>query len=428
MTRVYATFVGCKVSQADSRVALRALQAAGHEPVDDPAQADLHVLMTCAVTAEAERKSRRLARRLAASGRPVLVAGCAGALRAGQFEGEGVTVVSGDDAQAALQAVVAGAEQALAGSAPPASAPPASAPPEVGQAAAAPSRRTRFTLKVQDGCASSCTYCAVRLARGRPWSSSAAAAVAEVAEALAAGCGEVVLSGVNLGRYRDDEAGDELAELIARLTSLPGLARLRLSSIEPLDITPALIEALAHPKVARHLHVPLQSADDDVLAAMGRPYTFAQFRDRLAAARERLDDLAVTTDIIVGFPTEGDEAFARTLAAITPSDGLFTRVHVFRYSSRPGTAAGDLQPLSPVVVKERMARALTSAEGARRAAAAAWLGRSATVIVEEYRDGLSRGYSSQYVRYYLEGESAPGALVSAVADELHADGVKGRLL
>ena len=423
MARVHAAFVGCKVSQADSRAALRALQAAGHDPVDDPARADLYVLMTCAVTAEAERKSRRLARRLAASGRPVLVAGCAGALRAGQFAGEGVTVVAGEDAQAALQAVVAGADQALGRSAP-----PAPAPAEVGRAAAAPSRRTRFTLKVQDGCASSCTYCAVRLARGRPRSLSAAAAVAEVTEALAADCGEVVLSGVNLGRYRDGEAGDELAELIARLTSLPGLARLRLSSIEPLDITPALIEALAHPRVARHLHVPLQSADDDVLAAMGRPYTFAQYRDRLAAAQERLTDLSVTTDVIVGFPTEGDEAFARTLAAVAPPDGLFTRVHVFRYSSRPGTAAAALRPLAPMLLKERMARALTAAEGAQRAAAAAWLGRSATVIVEEYRDGLSRGYSSQYVRYYLEGESAPGALVGAVADELHADGVKGRLL
>jgi len=403
MARVHAAFVGCKVSQADSRAALRALQAAGHDPVDDPARADLYVLMTCAVTAEAERKSRRLARRLAASGRPVLVAGCAGALRAGQFAGEGVTVVAGEDAQAALQAVVAGADQALGRSAP-----PAPAPAEVGRAAAAPSRRTRFTLKVQDGCASSCTYCAVRLARGRPRSLSAAAAVAEVTEALA--------------------ADDELAELIARLTSLPGLARLRLSSIEPLDITPALIEALAHPRVARHLHVPLQSADDDVLAAMGRPYTFAQYRDRLAAAQERLTDLSVTTDVIVGFPTEGDEAFARTLAAVAPPDGLFTRVHVFRYSSRPGTAAAALRPLAPMLLKERMARALTAAEGAQRAAAAAWLGRSATVIVEEYRDGLSRGYSSQYVRYYLEGESAPGALVGAVADELHADGVKGRLL
>jgi len=423
MARVHAAFVGCKVSRADSRAALRALADAGHTAVDDAAAADLHVVMTCGVTAAAEAKSRRLVRRLAASGRPVVVAGCASALRGGQFDGEGVTVAAGDDAQAQLGAVVGSAARALA------AAGGESAP--AGAAATATGSRTRFTLKVQDGCPAACTYCAVRLARGAPWSLPLRTALAVVTEALARGCGEVVLSGVNLGRYRDTGAGGQhdLAALVARLAALPGLARLRLSSIEPLDLTGELLEALAHPRVARHLHVPLQSADDAVLRAMGRPYTVARYHALTGAARERLgDDLALSGDVIVGFPTEDDAAFERTRRAIEPSGELFARVHVFRYSSRPGTAAAALGRLPAALLKQRVAGALSAAAAARRTFAAAWLGREAEVLVEEFRDGLWRGYSSQYVRYHLRGEAAPGALVRAVADELHADGVKGRVV
>jgi threonylcarbamoyladenosine tRNA methylthiotransferase MtaB len=281
--------------------------------------------------------------------------------------------------------------------------------------------RTRHVLKVQDGCAGACAYCVVRLVRGRPRSVPLAAALEAARAALAEGCGEVVLSGVDLGTWVDEGRG--LADLVTAVAELPGLARVRLSSLEPRHLDERLLDALAHPRVARHLHVPLQSADDGVLRAMRRPYTFAQYEAAVGRVRASLGACMLSTDVIAGFPGEDEGAFARTLAAL--EGGLFGRVHVFGFSARPGTAAAQLPPLPAAQVKERTGRALAAAEAAARAARLTALGRPAEVLVEERRGGLWRGYSSEYVRYYLEGEAAPGQLVAAVATGEYEDGVKG---
>ena len=404
MTRVATAFVGCKVSQADGEEALAELAAAGLRPVRARDGADVVVVHTCCVTAEAERKSRRLVRRVAGDGKRVIVAGCAAALRPEQFDGPGVEVVARPD-----WAAVAAAS------------PADGSPPQ--DAARTPAARTRFVLKVQDGCSGRCSYCVVRLVRGRPRSTSLRDALAAARAGLARGCGEIVLSGIDLGAWRDGEL--RLPDLVLALADLPGLARLRLSSLEPRHLDERLLEALAHPRVARHLHVPLQSADDAVLAAMRRPSTFAQYSSTAARMQARLGDCMLSTDVIVGFPAEDDAAFGRTLAAL--ESGLFGRAHVFAYSSRPGTAAAELPPLPAALVKERMGRALAAAEAAARSARRAALGRLAEVLVEERRDGLWRGYSSEYIRYYLDGAASPGTLVRAVACEEHEDGVKGRI-
>ncbi len=420
--RVHAAFAGCKVSQADSEAVLARLAAWGCRAVADPAQADVLLLMTCGVTGEAERSSRQLARRLAGHGRPVVVAGCAAALRPQQFAGPGIAVAPPGGGLAACADAVALQMLDLAGVAP--------AAPGAAQAAQTAPRaggRTRFTLKVQDGCAQRCSYCAVRLARGAPWSLAADEAVTQARAALAAGCGEIVLSGIDVGAYRDADGAD-LAALVRRLVALPGLARLRLSSIEPGHLTADLLEALGHPLVARHLHVPLQSADDGVLAAMRRPYTWGEYRAVADAARRHLPGLALSTDLIVGFPGEDDDAFARSLAALTPDGGLFERVHVFPYSRRSGTEAAALQPLPAAVIKARAGLARAAAAAARSAAAAAALGAPAQVLVEEERDGVWRGYSSTYVRYYLRGDAGRGRMVDAVAESLYRDGVRGRIV
>jgi len=414
---VATAFVGCKVSQADSEEALGALRGAGLHAVARGDGADLVVVHTCCVTAEAERKSRRLVHRMAADGRRVVVAGCAAALRPQQFEGPGVELL-GKRPWAALAAE----------SDAPAGAPPACASGAL--SAASPSgqhRRTRVVVKVQDGCGGRCSYCAVRLVRGLPRSRPLAEVVETAEGAIARGCGEIVLSGIDLGSWRD--GGRRLADLVATLTASAAFAprgragRLRLSSLEPRHLDDRLLEALAHPSVARHLHVPLQSADDGVLAAMGRPYAFADYAAILTRVRARLGRAMLSTDVIVGFPTEGEAAFRRTEAAL--ESGLFGRVHVFAYSSRPGTAAAQLPPLPAAVVKERRGRALAAAEAAARAARRAAVGRLAEVLVEECRDGLGRGYSSEYVRTFVRGAVRPGQLVSVVADGEHEDGVIG---
>ncbi len=441
--RVHAAVAGCKVSRADGEAVLARLAADGCRAVADPAQADVQVVLTCAVTAEAERSSRQLARRLAAHGRPVVVAGCAAALRPQQFAGAAFDVTTDDGAAAAPDAVARRVLEAGRWAAadtrdgdPPgpvqsgrAAAPaPVVETPTAGAAAELASRdRTRFTLKVQDGCAGRCTYCAVRLVRGRPRSLPAALALERAAAAVAAGCGEVVVSGIDVGAYRDPATGDDLAALVRRLVALPGLRRLRLSSIEPGHLSDALLEALTDDRVARHLHVPLQSADDGVLAAMGRPYRRRDYDETIARVRRLLPSVALSTDLIAGFPGEDDAAFARSLALIGP-DGPFSRVHVFGYSSRTGTPAAALAPLAAATVKERVRRARAAAAAAQGAAAAAARGLPADVLVEEFRDGFWRGYSSPYVRYYLTGAAERGRLVRAVGEDLHRDGLRGRIV
>jgi threonylcarbamoyladenosine tRNA methylthiotransferase MtaB len=421
VTRVHAAFVGCKVSQADAEAALAQLAAAGLQPVKYAESADVCVLTSCCVTAEAERKSRRLARRLAKDGRRVIVTGCAATLRPEQFEHPGVEVL-GDEGWADVAARLGAREPSTAGR--PSSAGDPSSATRAGVAAPPGRVRTRFTLKVQDGCAGSCSYCVVRLVRGRPRSAPLAEAVEAAGEALAAGCGEIVLSGIDVGAYRD-AGGADLADLVRALVDLRGLLRLRLSSIEPEHLDDRLLDALAHPRVARHLHVPLQSADDGVLAAMRRRYDVPGYLATLARVRAHLGDVMLSTDVIVGFPGEDDEAFARTLAAF--EEVPFGRVHVFAFSARPGTEAAGLEPLPDAVVRARAAAAGEAARAAVRRAAAQALGRRAEVLVEDRRDGLWRGYSSQYVRYALTGPARPGQLVEAVADEVHGDGVKGRI-
>jgi len=418
VTTVATVFVGCKVSQADSDEALGALRAAGLRAVARDDEADLVVVHSCCVTAEAERKSRRLVHRMAGAGRRVVVAGCAATLRPQQFEGPGVELL-GERPWAALAAE----------SAPPGEQEPATRACGAWSAASAPGarRRTRAVIKVQDGCSGSCSYCAVRLVRGRPRSRPLAEVVKAAGDAIARGCGEIVLSGIDLGSWGDGELG--LGDLVEALTASAAFApwgragRLRLSSLEPRHLDDRLLEALAHPSVARHLHVPLQSADDGVLADMDRPYTFAEYEAALARVRARLGRAMLSTDVIVGFPTEGEAAFRRTQAAL--ESGLFGRVHVFAYSPRPGTAAAELPPLPAGVVKERRAGALAAAEAAARAARRAVLGRPAEVLVEECRDGLGRGYSSEYIRYFVRGAARRGQLVSVVADGEHEDGVIG---
>ncbi len=432
MTRVAASFVGCKVSQADGEQALAALAAAGLEPVTAREAADVVVVYTCCVTAEAERKSRRLVRRAACNGRRVVVAGCAAALRPEQFAGEGVTVAARPDWTAVASRVTrAGAGERVpwargvsAGSDAPGDAvhdAAAAATPDAPAPRATPGARTRLVLKVQDGCAGACTYCVVRLVRGRPRSLALAQALARARAGLEAGGGEVVLSGIDLGAWRDGAA--RLPDLVAAVADLDGVRRVRLSSVEPRHVDAALRELLAHPRVARHLHVPLQSADDGVLAAMRRPYTWEGYLRAVEGLRDVPGGAMLSTDVIIGYPTEDEAAFARTLEAL--QSGLFGRAHVFAYSPRPGTAAAELPPLPAAVVKERMGRALAAAEAAALAARRAALGREAEVLVEERRDGLWKGYSSDYVRYALRGRARPGELVRAVAEVLTRDGVTG---
>ena len=277
--------------------------------------------------------------------------------------------------------------------------------------------RVRAFVKIQDGCSFSCAFCVIPLVRGGTRSRTADAVLREIGRRVAQGHREVVLTGVNLGCFRDRAAGFTLAGLIRVAGAIEGLERLRLSSIEINHVTRDLIDAMRNtPTVARHLHVPLQSGDDGVLRAMGRRYSVGQYRERL----EGCEDFNLTTDVIVGFPTEGDRAFENTLETI--SEVGITKVHVFPYSPRPGTRTAADDPVAPQVKRERSARLRAASDAACRARWVSRLGSEDVVLVD--RPGL--GYADDYTPWFVD---APvGSLVRARAVGVTDDGVLAEAL
>jgi threonylcarbamoyladenosine tRNA methylthiotransferase MtaB len=392
MTTFSTRFLGCKVSHSDVQELRERLLADGHD--ERAYGADVAVINTCCVTNEAVRKSRQAARRAARTHARVYVTGCAANL-AEAFAGvpDNVIVVPKriDDAVE----VVAGDVGAIG-------------------CVQADARldRVRAFVKVQDGCSFSCNFCVIPLVRGASRSRPAEHVLAEVRRRVAHGHREVVLTGINLGCYRDRAAGYRLARLVREAGATPGLLRLRLSSIEINHVDDELVAALREtPTVGRHLHVPLQSGDDGVLHAMGRRYTAATFLRRLAP----LEDFNLTSDAIVGFPTEDERAFERTLEVVAES-GL-TKVHVFPYSPRPGTVTSDEDPVPAAAKKERSARLRAASNAACLARWRSKLGHEDSVLV----DRPGRGYGDDYSPWLIDARV--GELVRARAIAVSEEGI-----
>ena len=377
-------FLGCKVSHVDAHDVREALLRDGHAERGDET-ADVAVISTCCVTNEALAKSRKAAARAARTHRRVYVTGCGANVGDGAFAGLPANVVVVAKRSEETARFVAG---------------------DVGAIGCvqvdARLDRVRAFVKIQDGCSFSCNFCVIPLVRGASRSRSAAAVLDEIARRVAQGHREVVLTGINLGCFRDRAAGYDLPRLVRAAGATPGLERLRLSSIEINHVSEPLIAALREtPTASRHLHVPLQSGDDRVLAAMRRRYTTATYLRRLEQLRGEFN---LTSDVIVGFPAEDDEAFEQTLRTVERA-GL-TKVHVFPYSPRPGTVTAADDPVPPAVKKERGARlrALSHELCLRR-----WqtkLGATDTVLV----DRPGRGYGDDYTPWLVDapvGELVP---------------------
>jgi threonylcarbamoyladenosine tRNA methylthiotransferase MtaB len=385
-------FLGCKVSQTDSQEVRERLLTDGH--VESP-DADVAVVNTCCVTHEAVRKSRNAVSRAARTHARVYVTGCCANLSGDAFAGmpANVTVVARPSEQ--TPELVAG---------------------DVGPIgciqAEARLERVRAFVKVQDGCSFSCNFCVIPLVRGRSRSRSAAAVLNEIRRRVAQGHREVVLTGINLGCYRDREAGFTLARLVREAGETPGLARLRLSSIEVNHVNDELVAALREtPTLSRHLHVPLQSGDDRVLRAMARRYTSETYLRRLAT----LEDFNLTSDVIVGFPGEDELAFRRTLRVVRLAG--ITKVHVFPYSPRPGTRTAAEDPVPAAAKKERSARLRAASHEACLAHWRSKLGSEDVVLV----DRPGRGYGDDYSPWLVD---APvGQLVQVRATAVAEEGI-----
>jgi threonylcarbamoyladenosine tRNA methylthiotransferase MtaB len=264
--------------------------------------------------------------------------------------------------------------------------------------------RTRVAIKAQTGCDEWCTFCIIPRTRGPLRSHPEDQVVADVRQQVERGVREVVLTGVHLGKYGEDRGErDALARLVDRLTAIDGLLRLRLSSILPVQVTPALVERVRDdPKVCRHLHVPLQAGDDQVLERMHRPYRIAEFLDRVEHAKAEVPGLGLSTDVIVGFPGETRPQFAATMAVVERVG--FSKLHVFRYSQRPDTPAATMPDQVPVGEKKARAGELIAlGNELRRRFHEAHVGRPLEVLVEAAADGLAEGTSDNYVKVRFPG-------------------------
>jgi threonylcarbamoyladenosine tRNA methylthiotransferase MtaB len=237
----------------------------------------------------------------------------------------------------------------------------------------------------------------------------------------------MVMTGISVGDYRDPEQGFELGELMVEVARVPGVERVRLSSVEVIHLKRSLLEAFAtEPKLCPHLHVPMQSGDDGVLRDMGRHYSSAEYLEYIAALRAVVPHVNVTTDVIVGFPSESERAFERTLETIDAA--AISRVHTFSYSSRPGTVAAQLGDRIPPSEKKRRSQVLRGrSEFRSRQHRLAKLGASERVLVDKVAETQCSGYTADYSRCYLPAGTAPrGALVDVMCEELFADGISCR--
>ena len=404
---------GCRVNQADSFALERRLRAAGGRAA--PAEAaDLVVVNSCSVTATADQGTRQAIRRVARvnPAARIVATGCYATRDAAAVAAlpSVVAVVPNGDKEALAERLLALARPELLALAPPdrkagspreretpaSSAPPRRLPagPTTAErfgggdgACGAPlppgaAGRTTYTLRVQTGCDERCSYCIIPSTRGRGRSVPLARVLDELDEAVEAGYRELALTGVHLGSYgRDLTPRASLLELLRALDRHPSTVLVRLSSLEPMDCTPAIVDLVtASPRFAPHFHLPLQHASDAMLRAMRRPYTLDDYRRVVSGIRERLPHAAIGSDLIVGFPGETDDDLETTLAYL--ADSPLTGLHVFPYSDRPGTDASRLDgKVHGSRVRER-ARAV-------REAGAALAGRFRRAQVGTLRPGLT---------------------------------------
>lgn len=426
MPRVAFTTLGCKVNQFETEVMEGLFAQRGYEIVAFDAVADVYVINTCSVTHLGERKSRQLIRRAIRlnPAAVVAVAGCYAQVSPEEVEAmEGVSVIVGTQERQRIVELVEEAAHSRR---------TVNAVHDIMQADtfediplfSAPGR-TRAFLKIQEGCTNFCTYCIIPYARGPLRSRPLASVRSEGEKLVAAGFKEIVLTGIHLGAYgRDLAAQISLVDAVKELLAIDGLARLRLSSLESIEVSPELITLMQQDeRLCAHLHLPLQAGDDAILKAMNRHYDLAEYRQLIAGIQAAVPGIAVSTDLIVGFPGETDEHFANALQFVKEMD--FSRMHIFPYSKRSGTpAAGFPNQVPEEVKKERVHAMQALAETKAAAFAERFIGQEVAVLWETETDGVIDGLTGNYIRVYASAESLKVGSISRVRlEKRHRDGL-----
>lgn len=396
--------LGCKLNQADSEILAREFVAAGCHVVDRPVAADIFVINTCSVTHVADRKSRhlvRLARRLSPQATVVLTGCYAETGGPDLAEVTGADLVLGNREKAQIVERVLGQPLPQPKQGPSFSIP---APDAIPVRPAAP-LRTRAFVKIQEGCNDVCAFCIVPRTRGRERSTPIAEVVRQVQAREVEGVQEVVLTGTQLGAYGRDH-GDGLSpkDVIKAVLAETSVPRIRFSSLQPQDITPEFVGLWEDPRLCRHFHLALQSGSETVLRRMRRRYSIEQYRRALRLIRWFVPEVAVTTDVIVGFPGETDAEFEESYAFCAEAE--FAGMHVFPYSRRPGTTADKLPGhVAEPVKRQRLERMLALKRQLEVQFRSRYLGRTMAVLWEEEKVTESggrtwEGLTDNYIRVY----------------------------
>ena len=413
MRKIAFYTLGCKVNQSDTASMEGIFRRAGYEVVDFGSPADVYLINTCVVTNTGQRKSRQIINR-AVRHNPlslIVVTGCYPQTAPEEVRAiAGVDVIIGNQERARIVELV---EQALENK-----------HTEILDnvqkmtvdtkfeelGVGTETDKTRAFLKIQEGCNQYCTYCIIPYARGPLRSRSLESIRSEVAKLVEAGYKEVVLIGIHLGCYGKELAKEgkhiTLYDAVQAVLSVEGMCRVRLGSLESVEVEPRLLELMANePRLCKHLHLPLQSGCDKILQAMHRPYDTARFTQLLQQIRAQVPDVAITTDIIVGFPGETEEDFATTLAFAEKCG--FAKMHIFPYSKRKGTPAEKMPNQVDEAVKgERAARLAAVDEKLHQAMLKQMVGKTEEVLFEQPVDAVHmEGLCGPYLRVVVPGTS-----------------------
>ena len=400
--------LGCKVNQHDSAIMAALFQDAGYTIVDFNDKADVYVVNTCTVTHLSDRKSRQMIRRAAGENpdATVVVCGCYAQTAKNELEAldEVDLIIGTNDRHRVVEAV----EEFRANHVKTAYMPDDD---ELFVYEDLPHERvsgmTRAYVKVQEGCDQFCAYCIIPYARGPLRSRSEEDTIAEINMLVDKGYKEVILTGIHLGAYGrgvKDQTCD-LTGLCRRILDETKIERLRLGSLEGIEVTDELIDMIAtNPRMAQHLHLPLQSGCDRTLEAMRRPYDSEAFRDMMRSIRQRVPDIAITTDLMVGFPDETEEDFKESL--VFCNDIAFANMHIFKYSMRGGTPAAAMTGQIDPQIKERRAKQMADvAQKNKHEYEQRFVGKTLRILVEEQnKEGLWTGHSSNYLFVAFPGE------------------------
>lgn len=425
--------LGCKVNQYDSDAMRTLFLQRGYRQAQPDEEADVYVVNTCSVTGEGDRKSRQMVRRIRRNHPNALIAvsGCYAQLDSKTLAQMGAAnVIVGTRHRNSIVDYIEEAAQHKD-----------QVFNEVGdimhekgfenmEVEPEGELTTRAFIKVQEGCNNFCTYCVIPYARGPLKSRNMEDAVREVERMVRYGYREIVLTGIHLGNYgKDLHDGSSLATLVAALLKIPDLKRIRLGSVESVELSDDLVRLMmTEPKVCRHLHLPIQSGSEEVLQRMHRHYTLQQFKDLIRGLRERIPGLALTTDLIVGFPGETEENFQETLETL--KEIQFSDIHVFPYSPRLGTPAASYpNQVNGAVKHERVRRVKALEAPINEAWRRSFIGRVVRVIAEQKKDGYFEGLSDEYIRVSIKSPHVQrGKMYDIKIEGLTSDGLEGTVV